>query len=201
MLEVWAYAFGIMYSPGPVNLLGLYGGVHGKTRQNIGYFAGVGVAMFILFLAMGLMGGALVDKKSLPFISILGCGYILYISGKLIVARISVDSQDKKTEVLAFRDGLLLQLINPKGIIATLPIVTIQFPAAGVSGIRSLLWITLLAIAASGAPSSYSLIGGLLGRRIENPVYFRVLNIVMSMLLFYVALDIGFKHIYRPWFQ
>ena len=201
MLEVWAYAFAVMYSPGPVNLLGLYGGLHGKTRQNVGYFAGVGVAMLFLFSIMSLMGGSLVDKKSLPFVSILGCGYILYLAGKLMVARVSLANQGKKADVLSLRNGVLLQIVNPKATIATLPIVTIQFPAAGISGYNSLLWIVLLAIAAAGAPASYSIIGSLLGRRIEKPAYFRVLNITMAILLIYVALDIGFNHVYRPWFQ
>ncbi len=201
MLEIWAYAFAVMYSPGPVNLLGLYGGLHGKTRQNVGYFAGVGVAMLFLFSIMSLMGGSLVNKSSLPFVSILGCGYILYLAGKLMVARVSLVNHDKETEVLSLRNGVLLQIVNPKAMIATLPIVTIQFPAAGISGYKSLLCSVLLAIAAAGAPASYSVVGSLLGRRIEKTVYFRVLNITMAILLVYVALDIGFNHVFRPWFQ
>ncbi|WP_232312659.1 LysE family translocator [Enterovibrio coralii] len=141
MLELWAYAIGIMYSPGPVNLLGLHGGVQRSTRQNLGYFAGVASAMFLLFLTMSLVGGSLITASMLPYVSIVGCTYILYIAFKLLRADVSFNADQKVASHLTYMDGLMLQLLNPKGYIATLPIVTIQFPAAGISGYSSLFWI------------------------------------------------------------
>ncbi|WP_394209110.1 LysE family translocator [Enterovibrio calviensis] len=199
MLELWAYAFGIMYSPGPVNLLGLHGGIHGRTKQNIPYFVGVAAAMFILFVTMNLIGGSLVTQSSLPYFSVLGCGYIFYIAYKLLRATVTLTGHDNE-EYLTFKDGLILQLLNPKGLIATLPIVTIQFPAAGIHGTSSVFWIAVLSMLAFGAPTSYSLIGSLLGRRIEQPMYFRVFNIVMALLLVFVAFEIGYQHVYLLWF-
>ena len=39
-----------------------------------------------------------------------------------------------------YRDGLILQLLNPKGIVATLPVATLQFPAAGIQGPGLVVW-------------------------------------------------------------
>ncbi|WP_039849970.1 LysE family translocator [Grimontia indica] len=200
MFELWAYAFGIMYSPGPVNLLGLNGGLQNRTREDLGFFAGVATAMLILFISMLLIGGTLVSTTSLPYISIIGCSYILYIAWKLAKAKVDINKSPCNKNAMTFHDGLVLQLLNPKGIIATLPIVTIQFPAAGIHGMESLFWIGSLTILAFGAPASYSLIGSLLGKRIANPVYFRVFNISMSVLLVYVSLDIAHQQTYLPWF-
>lgn len=96
------------------------------------------------------------------------------------------------------RQGLILQLLNPKGVVATLPIATIQFPGAGIHGTGILVWSVVLAVLAIGAPGSYALVGHLLGRRIENPRFFRWFNRVMAALLFYVAASIGYEFVYLP---
>ncbi|MGF1768452.1 LysE family transporter [Enterovibrio makurazakiensis] len=200
MLELFAYAIGIMYSPGPVNLLGLNGGIQGKTKQNLPYFTGVAIAMLILFVSLNVVGGSLVTEESLPFVSAVGGCYILYIASKLISARIQIDN-NKMEDSLSFKDGLVLQLLNPKGFIATLPIVTIQFPAAGIHGASSLFWIFVLCLLAFGAPTSYSVIGGLIGRRIQQPIYFRAFNVLMALMLAFVAIDIFHQNVYTPWFK
>ncbi|MEZ9524737.1 LysE family translocator [Enterovibrio norvegicus] len=209
MFEIWTYAFGIMYSPGPVNFLGLNGGVNGKTKQNLGFFAGVGVAMLLLFLSLGFLGNSLISPNVLPYTSLLGSGYILYLASKLLHASFQQHSpitdtsekEEKHTEErLRFRQGLTVQLLNPKGLVATLPIVTIQFPAADISGMTGVLWSVALSILAFGAPLSYSLIGGALGRQIENPRYFAYFTRVMAVLLAYVAVSICIEHSLSVWF-
>ena len=209
MFEIWTYAFGIMYSPGPVNFLALNGGVNGKTEQNAGFFAGVGVAMLLLFLGLSFLGNSLISPDVLPYSSLLGSGYILYLASKLLRASFHQTSpltgtSDKQnaqaTDTLRFRQGLTVQLLNPKGLVATLPIVTIQFPAAGINGSASVLWSIALSILAFGAPLSYSLLGGALGRKIENPRYFAYFTRTMAVLLIYVALSICVEHSLSVWF-
>lgn len=56
----------------------------------------------------------------------------------------------------------------------------------------------MLAALAVGAPGSYALAGELLGRRICNPAAFRVFNLVMALLLLYVAASIGYEFVYLP---
>lgn len=58
MLEIVAYALGVMYTPGPVNLLGLNAGLNGQARTSLGFFVGVGAAMLTLFLIFGWVGAA-----------------------------------------------------------------------------------------------------------------------------------------------
>ena len=62
-----------MYSPGPVNLIGLNSGLNGRFRQSIQFFAGVGLAMAILFLLFGYTGQAISKTSHLPFIASPGC--------------------------------------------------------------------------------------------------------------------------------
>lgn len=198
MLGILAYALGVMYTPGPVNLLGLNAGLNGQCRASLGFCLGVGTAMLSLFLTFGLIGAAWVEGTLLTIIGALGCAYILYLAVKLARAGVDLDVDRQAPRALRFRDGLLMQLLNPKGVVATLPIATLQFPAAGIHGTLLIAWSLGLALLAVGAPGSYALVGSLVGRRIADPRLFRAFNLAMAVLLAGVAISIGYEHVYRP---
>lgn len=90
----------------------------------------------------------------------------------------------------------MIQLLNPKAMIATLPIASIQFPAAQIHGWSLLPWSLLLGLLAAGAPGSYSLLGDLVGRRIQDPRWFRYFNLIMAALLLYSAGALAYQHVY-----
>ncbi|MEX0606309.1 MAG: LysE family transporter [Marinobacter sp.] len=198
MIEIFAYAIGVMYTPGPVNLLGLNSGLNGHFRASLGFFIGVGSAMLILFLLFGWAGAALIGDRGLIVISALGCLYIAYLAVRIIRASVTVDHRKESMPALRFRDGLTMQLMNPKGIVATLPIATIQFPGAGIHGVSLVAWSLVLAILAGGAPGSYSLMGDMAGKRIRDPRFFKWFNCAMATLLLYVAGSIGYEFVYQP---
>ncbi|GAL15353.1 transporter LysE family [Vibrio astriarenae] len=200
MLEIFAYSIGIMYTPGPVNLLGLHCGINRKTGPHLPFFMGVGTAMFLLFVTLGYLGVKVINIEILPYISLAGCAYILYVAWKVAHTNVELSTDEQSTQALTFRDGLLMQLLNPKAFIATLPVSTIQFPSVGITGITILLWSIVLAFLAFGAPTSYSIAGQALGSRISNPSYFKVFNLVMTALLVYVSLSIGYEHVLTPLF-
>jgi len=56
MVEIFAYAFGIMYTPGPVNLLSLNAGLNDEVSSALRFCVGVGLAMLLLFLLFGYTG-------------------------------------------------------------------------------------------------------------------------------------------------
>ncbi len=200
MLEILAYAFGIMYTPGPVNLISLNAGLNGQIHSTMRFSMGVGCAMFILLLLFGYTGAWLTDPGYQLIISFIGCVYIIYLAYK--VASTSVKPMAKSAEPehrLDFKSGLIMQLLNPKAFVVILPIVTVQFPAMQISGSAIFIWSLLLAIMAFGAPSSYLIMGNRLGKLIHNPLYFRVLNLSMAILLIYVAIDIAYHHVYLKW--
>lgn len=134
----------------------------------------------------------------LAVVGALGCGYILYLAIKVARSTIDPGAVRQAPRVLQFRDGLIMQLCNPKGMIATLPIATIQFPAAGIHGISLLFWSLGLAVLAVGAPGSYALMGAVAGRRIENPRILTGFSLAMSVLLVGVSVSIGYEHVWLP---
>lgn len=191
MVEILAYAFGIMYSPGPVNLVSLNSGLQRQTQHGLAFCIGVGVVHMSMFALFGYTGSWLVSPQWLLPISLLGSAYILYLAYKIARAgwAAKIDTANSSLN-LNFRSGALMQLLNPKAPVAILPIVTIQFPAAGVGGYEILLWSCVLGIMAAGAPGSYLLMGSRLGRMIQQPRYYRCLNLALALLLAIVAIRI-----------
>ncbi|WP_300417676.1 LysE family transporter [uncultured Pseudoalteromonas sp.] len=197
MADIFAYAIGIMYTPGPINLLGLSSGLNKQTRSHLGFFIGVGSAMFILFVLLGYLGLQVINPQFLPYVSLIGCGYILYIAWKVAKAKVQVNDTSADAS-LSFFNGLFMQLLNPKALVATLPIATIQFPSADITGAAIVFWSFILAILAFGAPTSYSLAGLMLGKQVSRPGVFNVFNKLMAVLLVYVALMIAYEHVLTP---
>ncbi|OLQ85452.1 transporter [Vibrio ponticus] len=197
MTEIFIYALAIMYSPGPVNFLGLHSGLSGLFKHSFGYFFGVGSAMLLLFLCFGYLGEEYVQPSFLPYFAALGCSYILYIAYKVGCSTVEIGNKSQLSK-LTYWDGLGLQLLNPKGVVATLPISTVQFPSANIDGWNILFWSVVLALLATGAPTSYAALGSILGRKLQSSSILTTFNKLMALLLVYVAFSIGYEHIYLP---
>jgi len=189
------YGIGVMYTPGPINILGFNLGVNKKFKESLGYFAGVGSAMLILFLIFGYTGERFIKKEYLIYISAIGTVYILYLAVKLFKASVQL-SNKKDMGILRFRDGLIMHLMNPKATLATLPIAIIHYPANSIQGWKILVVSVLLAILASLAPTTYSIIGYILGKKVKQGKTLKVFNITMALLLVYVAFFIFYDHIF-----
>ncbi|NGO89495.1 LysE family translocator [Halomonas sp. BC2] len=196
MLAIVAYALGVMYTPGPVNLLGLNVGINGQGKTSLGFCLGVGLAMLLYLLVLGWAGAAWISQDSLVLLSALGCAYILYLAYKVARANAPLDTHAPAPRMLSFRDGLMMQLLNPKAMVATLPIATLQFPAEGIQGMSLFIWALGLAALAAGAPGSYVVIGSLLGQRVRQPMLIKGFNWVMAGLLVAVAVSIGHEHVW-----
>jgi threonine/homoserine/homoserine lactone efflux protein len=186
-MEIFLYAFSVMYSPGPVNVMGLNAGLTGQFRSTVGFFIGVGCAMFALFLIFGYTGEALISRSALPYLALVGGLYTLYLAFKVFTSKVvlpsKIDATQSTDKPLTFWNGFLIQALNPKGMMVVLPITTVMFPAAHVTGMSILLISTMIALGGAGAPSIYSLLGAVLGKRITKESYFNLFNRLMGVAL------------------
>ena len=187
MLDILIYAFGVMYSPGPANMLALFAGVNGQGWRAFLYCVGVGLAMLILFLLIGYLGGEIIPQEYQSLIAVLGGIYIAYLGGKILQASFQQSALKAKDTVVSFKTGLILQLCNPKALVAIVPIVTVQFPREHIAGGQIALWSLGLSVMACGAPSVYLIAGSCLKKAAMNPKIMVWVNRIMALLLFYVA--------------
>ncbi|NOI27264.1 LysE family translocator [Vibrio coralliilyticus] len=189
MLDIIIYALGVMYTPGPVNAICLNSGIQ-KQSSIFGFSLGVSIAMFALFSAVSLIGETLMNDAFLQWTAILGALYILWLAYKIFVSQVG-KVELKPSQNMNLRDGLMLQLLNPKGITVALPIATVQFPSAGITGGYIFVWCTILALLAFGAPTVYYIAGRLIGKKINETDYLVVMNKLMAVLLMFVGLKMG----------
>lgn len=191
MTDIIFYAFGVMYTPGPVNAIGLNNGIQQQRRMG-GFFAGVAVAMFILLLAVAVIGERLMNESMLNVAAVLGSLYIAWMAVKIFRARPGQNAE-RDERVLTFRDGLMMQLLNPKAITVALPVATVQFPMAGITGMSMVIWCLGLGVFAFGAPWSYFIFGRFLGSNIHQGRYLATINKLMALFLIFVAVSMGIR--------
>lgn len=186
-MEIALYTFSVMYSPGPINILALNDAFKGRGWSIYGYCVGVGLAMFTGFLVLGYVGEAVVRDSFLPWLAGLGSAYILYLAHQLWMAQPYIETAPQNERPLRFRNGYLLQLLNPKGLIVILPVTTIMFPAAGIHGAGIIGCAGLISLAAMGAPGVYAAGGAFMGHRFMQPRFARLFNRAMAVMLVFVA--------------
>ncbi|MFM2486154.1 LysE family translocator [Celerinatantimonas yamalensis] len=187
MLAILIYALGVMYSPGPANMLALFAGVNGQGWRAFTYCVGVGLAMLISFLLIGYLGSELIPIKYQSVIAIIGGCYIAYLGVKILKASFQQKAPRLKATTVSFRTGLILQLCNPKAFVVIIPIVSVQFPRMHIEGGLIAIWSFALSIMACGAPCLYLLAGARLKKAAMNPHIMAWVNRIMALLLFYVA--------------
>lgn len=189
MLEIIVFAFTIMYTPGPVNFIALFAGVNNQGWQAFRFCLGVSSAMFLLFLILGYLGSELVTPTIQKMIAVSGGLYIGYLALKILYASRHFSLKTQEATLLDFKMGFVLQACNPKGLVVIVPITTVLFPQAGITGNAIPIWSMILAGMACGAPSLYLLIGSKMKRVATDPKRMNWLNRLMALLLLVVAVD------------
>lgn len=189
-MEIILYAFSMIYSPGPVNFMGLHAGLIGKFKQTIPFFIGVGAAIWVLFIIFGLLGSAFISPNILPYMSLIGAIYILYLAYKMVILPIHINedqSQQNSDVNLTFLNGFFIQLLNPKAILTILPITTVMFPAAHITEMNIFIISTAISFTGIFAPALYAFTGEVVGKKITNKKIFQYFNKTMGGMLVIVA--------------
>jgi threonine/homoserine/homoserine lactone efflux protein len=195
MLQMLLYGIGIMYTPGPINIMGLTLGLNKKFKNSIGFFIGVGIAMFILFFIYGYTGEKFIKKDYLIYPSIIGGIYIFYLAIKVLKEDVDID--DKLKKPLTLKDGFIMQIVNPKASLAALPIATINFPANNINGIKIIIMSVVFGLLVIGAPSVYCVFGQFFSDLIKRKKILLIFNKIMGAILLYVAFSIFKDHVYE----
>ena len=196
MLGILLFAVGVMYTPGPVNILSLNSGAQKQFISHIPFCVGVASALGFWFLLIGYTGSLIVNERLLPVIAVGGVCFILYLAFKIMSSKVDDLSKNEGAVILTFKDGLLMQLLNPKSMLVVLPVTAVQFPAAGIDGVWIAVWSIGLGALGFGAPFIYAVCGSYVFRYFKGNTCLKVMNIIMGVMLIAVAVDMAYSHIY-----
>lgn len=188
MLEIFLFALAMMYSPGPVNMLSLFAGITNTSWRVLRFCAGVGMAMTMLFVTTGYLGSSIMTPTLQGVAALCGSAYIAYLAIKIFMASFNKhQAVQEEQRNFSFISGFIMQLTNPKAMIAVLPIVTIQFPNAHIEGVSILIMSIILGAMAGGAPTSYFIAGNKLKHAVLNPKILSTVKRSMAALLLLVS--------------
>jgi cysteine/O-acetylserine efflux protein len=179
-----------MSTPGPNNISSAAMGVLHGYRKTLPYIAGEGLGFFFMIQVSAWISSALLSRFPAVEVGLHWAGalYILYLAYATFKASYGFESEEIKP--LGFREGLFLQLLNPKLFVFGFTLFgTFLAPIAGQPG-----WLALAALVLASMAFCIISIWALFGAAIKNylkDARIRVaVNAILSLLLVYTALTL-----------
>lgn len=196
MLEMILYSITIMYTPGPINITALNLGMNQKARSGMPFYLGVSLAITTLYILFGYFSQLFLRNQFMVIIGSLGTIYMLYLAYKIFKSNPQLDHKKEPVKAqVNFRDGFFMQLLNPKAIIAVMPVVTIHFPAYDIHGISILYMALIFSLLVYGAPLLYAHIGQRFKNLVLKKNWLKYINRGMALLLVYVSISTFLSHV------
>ncbi len=186
-----SYAFVSCITPGPNNLMCMANGTNHGFRKGLKFCFGVTTGFtLILLLAIGCN---LFIYHSIPailrFMTPIGALYILWLAWIIWQDKPKEKKESKlQLDTTSFHAGLLLQFVNPKGLLYGMTLITnFVFPYDRTVGTFALVlafnWVVVLL-----STICWLLCGSVFQKLFER--YRKLLNAVMALLLVYCTVSL-----------
>jgi threonine/homoserine/homoserine lactone efflux protein len=179
----------LVYSAGPNNLMCAASGAQAGFKNTLPFIAGVNTSLLLVSLMIGLGIGRITTEVPgfSRFITIAGSIYLLFLAFKLTRAG-SVNIEDKPVSPPAFRDGFILNTLNPKGIVG-LSIMFNEFIITGKVLVCQVLILSVLTVAiSSSAHFLWAASGKVLSSFVKSQKAIRIQGYIFGILLAGVAI-------------
>lgn len=179
------------FTPGPNNISSAALGVSQGYARTLRYLLGITAGFFLVMLACAFLSRLVLAYLPLAeeYVRWIGAAYILWLAWGVLGMR--VDLENGREMGHAFAKGLMLQVVNPKALVFGLTLFsTFLAPVAGHTG-ALLLAVAGLSVVTFTAVSTWALGGAAIRNWFANPAVRRAVNIVLSLLLVYTAIDIS----------
>ncbi|MEK4737505.1 MULTISPECIES: LysE family translocator [Bacillus] len=183
------FVFISSFTPGPNNFLAMtYANQHG-LKSSIKFCFGVAFGFFIITSLCSFFNIILINILPIiefPF-KILGVAYMLYLAFKILNSKSSANTNEKSNKNL-FLVGIMLQFVNPKGILFGLTVVSTFILPYYNSYSSYLLFSLFLGVVGLMSTFSWSLFGSMFQKLLLKHNQF--FNIIMAVLLVFSAISI-----------
>lgn len=125
LLPLCLFTFLATATPGPNNILLTLSGSQFGFRKSLPFIIGIRLGIGIIFLLMGIGVGSLILSYPQWYLALkyLGAAYLVYLAIKIAFST-KKSEQHKEPSLISFRQGVLLQFINPKSMMMVLSCVT-----------------------------------------------------------------------------
>ena len=189
-----AFIIPMCFSPGPNNVLcAAHGSQHG-FRETLILISGMAFGWSTLGLFVAVATDLIEENLAVfDLLTYVGATYIAYLSYKIATSN-TIEQDEEESERLGFLTGATIQVVNGKAWIHFLVLMT-SFGSLFGTGFTGKVLLVLLNLAC-GRPAvmTWAAFGTVLRRAFSTPESARVLNRVMGLSLFAVAIWIALPH-------
>ncbi|MDC0046115.1 LysE family translocator [Candidatus Pelagibacter sp.] len=178
--------FGIVaaYTPGPNNFVAFYSGFNFGVKKTLPHIFGVtfGFPFLLLCMALGLINIFKLYPLIQEILKYLGTLFLIYLAYKISFSR-SISGENKNKNPVKFLETFIFQFLNPKGVIASVIVVS-TYIDSGENFISYTTQIIILAFIVSVTSITlWTLMGKFLRKFATNQKFINYFNYVMSLLL------------------
>lgn len=180
--------FPLVFSPGPANIVFAMSGIRQGVRKSIPLIVGVDLVFIVYSLLIGFgLGEILQSYPSLIFIlQLFGSLYIVYLAYKFMKGDKKAVDENNKT--FTFRDGVILQMLNPKGWTMLFLMFSTLLDGSFSYNAQVVVLVIMLAILNISTHFIWVIAGNHIARWIENKAIEKMLNYCFAGSLFIVAI-------------
>jgi len=191
LLPVLGYALVSIFTPGPNNITSSSLGMRVGYPRTLRFIGGVVTGFFCIMVASGLLTELVVSAydRIAVVLKIAGVAYLLWIAWTVVRPQDHAHSSPTATGT-RYRDGLLLQLVNPKVILFGLTMYATLLAPLAKSWVAVVISAVLLAVLSFCSTSLWALLGAGIQRFIANPKVRFAYSLVLVGLLLYAAWSI-----------
>lgn len=121
------YVVVVAFTPGPNALTAMGNGIRVGFKRALPFIGGLFTCQCVIMTLVGLFSKALLDYLPgvKPFMLVLGAAYMLYLAYKIFKGGGAEAREGQKDASASFRNGLLLQFVNPKFLLFALTAMTV----------------------------------------------------------------------------
>ncbi|MCO0601103.1 LysE family transporter [Peribacillus butanolivorans] len=189
LLSFLLYVFVTSFTPGPNNIMAMLFANKYGFKKTLGFCLGVGAGFFVIMILSSYFN--LLLKNFIPKIefimTFLAAIYMLYLAIKIISSK-NNDKDDDGDKNNRFFSAMLLQFVNPKGILYGITAVSTFIIPYHTSNFSLLFFSFFLAFVGFLSTMSWSVFGSLFQRFLKK--YRSQFNLIMALLLVYSAISI-----------
>ena len=184
-----SYVIVTTFTPGPNNIMAMSNASRYGFKKSIPFNAGVFTGFFIIFTLCGLFSITLFNliPSIQSIMTYVGAAYILWLAWKTYTSKPNSDEGNAKN-TNKYIWGLLLQFVNPKGIIYAITTVSAFIVPYYKSAPVIAGFAVLLAFTAFVSNCCWGLFGSVFQRFLVKNM--RVVNTIMALLLVYSAVSL-----------
>jgi threonine/homoserine/homoserine lactone efflux protein len=172
------------FTPGPNNTISLASGVSFGFWRTLPVIFGVATGFPAMVGCIGLGLGKVFEIYPQIYVVMkyLGAAYMLWLAWKIATAKLQVDGEEVAGEPLTFLQAALFQWINPKAWVMAVTALSAYTVASDYStGVIAV--VAIFAVMSFSSCATWALFGVGLRHVMNDPRYFRGINIALALLL------------------